>query len=235
MRDLADKYFYDVYLDDNKLNENKQPKPNAFDETIIPNRKLDVAREKVARIFEKIFPNGLCSIPLYVFNYTDYKIWKKYLEEMRNKDKSEKRKGSPERNLFFEDLGCSDFELIPFNRFYFSRTRKSLEHYYPQAKAGEGCQIRSIDINRFGNFAMIGSEANSMGSNWNPIDKRNRYLDSKSNQISIASLKFRIMLQKCQDNYDERVKDPSKKRNIGMEWNVEDMKLHQEKILKIIM
>lgn len=235
MRYLADKYFYDVYLDADKLNENNQPKPNAFDETIIQNQELYVIRNKVERNFDGIYPIGSCNIPLYVFNYTDYKIWKKYLDGMRNKDKSEKRKGSSERCAFFEDLGCSDFDLVPFNHFYFSRTRKSLEHYYPQAKAGDGCPIDSTEINCFGNFAMIGSEANSMGSNWNPIDKRNRYLDSKSNQVSVASLKFRIMLQKCQDNYDEGVKDKSRKRNFGMEWNVEDMKQHQEKMLKIIM
>lgn len=235
MRDMADKYFYDVYLDADKLNENNQPKPNAFDETILLNQELNVEREDVERSFESIYPTGSCNIPLYIFNYTDYKIWKKYVDEMRNKDKSEKRKGSNERHAFFEDLGCSDFELVPFNLFYFSRTRKSLEHYYPQAKVGDGCPIDSTDINFFGNFAMIGSEANSMGSNWNPIEKRNLYLDSKSNQVSVASLKFRIMLQKCQDNYDEGVKDKHKKRNFGMEWNVEDMKQHQEKMLKIIM
>ena len=72
--------------------------------------------------------------------------------------------------------------------------------------------ISTQDINRFGNFAMIGSDANSSGSNWNPIDKKNRYLDTKSNQVSVASLKFRIMLQKCQDNYDAGIKDDNTKR-----------------------
>ena len=108
------------------------------------------------------------------------------------------------------------------------------EHYYPQAKAGEDKPITSEEINCFGNFAMIGSDANSSGSNWNPIDKKNRYLDSKSNQVSVASLKFRIMLQMCQDNYDEGIKN-SIKREFGYEWNAEDMQKHQEKMLCIIM
>ena len=117
-------------------------------------------------------------------------------KEEQNKTK----KGSKERSQFFKELGCSDFELEPFNNFYFSRTRKSLEHYYPQAKAGEGKPLSSYDINCFGNFAMIGAEANSSGSNWDPRTKLDHYSDGKSDQVSVASLKFKIMMQKCKDN-----------------------------------
>lgn len=232
LRQLADKYFFDVYLDASKLNDINQPKPNSFDETIISNGELNVELEEVNRNFDCIYPVGSYNIPLYVFNYTDYKLWRKYAEELRgNKEK----KGSRNRIGFFRSLGCSDFELDPFKNFYFSRTRKSLEHYYPQAKAGDNMPISTQDINRFGNFAMIGSDANSSGSNWNPIDKKNRYLDTKSNQVSVASLKFRIMLQKCQDNYDAGIKDDNTKRPFGLEWNVNDMEDHQKKILEIVM
>ena len=232
LRKLADKYFFDVYLDSSKLNDINQPKPNSFDETILNGGELSVVLEDVDRDFDSIYPVGSYNIPLYVFNYTDYKLWKKYAEELRgNKEK----KGSRNRIDFFSALGCSDFELEPFKNFYFSRTRKSLEHYYPQAKAGDYMPIKSQDINCFGNFAMIGSDANSSGSNWNPIDKKNRYLDTKSNQVSVASLKFRIMLQICQDNYDAGVKDDNLKRPFGLEWNVEDMKQHQKKMLEIIL
>lgn len=232
LRKLADKYFFDVYLDASKLNDTKQPKPNSFDETIINGGELNVELEDVDRDFDSIFPVGSCNMPIYVFNYTDYKLWKKYAEELRG-DKA--KKGSRNRINFFNALGCSDFELDLFNNFYFSRTRKSLEHYYPQAKAGDNMPISSQDINCYGNFAMIGSDANSSGSNWNPIDKKNRYLDTKSNQVSVASLKFRIMLQICQDNYDAGIKDDYLKRPFGLEWNVDDIKKHQEKMLKIIM
>ena len=232
LRKLADKYFFDVYLDSSKLNDINQPKPNGFDETILNGGELSVVLEDVDRDFDSIYPVGSYNIPLYVFNYTDYKLWKKYAEELRgNKEK----KGSRNRIDFFSALGCSDFELEPFKNFYFSRTRKSLEHYYPQAKAGDYMPIKSQDINCFGNFAMIGSDANSSGSNWNPIDKKNRYLDTKSNQVSVASLKFRIMLQICQDNYDAGVKDDNLKRPFGLEWNVDDMKQHQKKMLEIIL
>ncbi len=231
LRNLAKKYFFDVYLDANKLNDLKQPKPNSFDETILIGNELNVELEDVERDFDIIYPVGACNIPLYVFNYTDYKLWKKYADELRGK---KTKKGSKERTQFFEELGCSDFELDPFNNFYFSRTRKSLEHYYPQAKAGEGKQLSSDEINCFGNFAMIGSDANSSGSNWNPIDKKNRYLDTKSNQVSVASLKFRIMLQICQDNYDAGVINEKIKRPFGLEWNYEDIQEHQRKMLDII-
>lgn len=231
VRNLADKYFFDVYLDANKLNERNQPKPNSFDETIIRNGKQSVELENVDRPFDDVYPKGSSNIPLFVFNYTDYRLWKKYAEELRG---NRAKKGSKARIEFFTALGCSDFGLDTFDNFYFSRTRKSLEHYYPQAKAGEDKPITSEEINCFGNFAMIGSDANSSGSNWNPIDKKYRYLDSKSNQVSVASLKFRIMLQMCQDNYDEGIKNGIK-REFGYEWNAEDMQKHQEKMLCIIM
>lgn len=229
VRNLANKYFFDVYLDANKLNERNQPKPNSFDETIIQNGKLNVGLKDINRNFNGIYPQGSSNIPLFVFNYTDYRLWKKYADELRG---NRAKKGSKARSEFFIALGCGDFGLETFDDFYFSRTRKSLEHYYPQAKAGEDKPITPEEINCFGNFAMIGSDANSSGSNWNPTVKNECYLDSKSNQVSVASLKFRIMLQMCQDNKELKEGD---KRDSGFEWNADDMQKHQKKILSIIM
>ena len=229
VRNLANKYFFDVYLDANKLNERNQPKPNSFDETIIQNGKLNVGLKDINRNFNGIYPQGSSNIPLFVFNYTDYRLWKKYADELRG---NRAKKGSKARSEFFIALGCGDFGLETFDDFYFSRTRKSLEHYYPQAKAGEDKPITPEEINCFGNFAMIGSDANSSGSNWNPTVKNECYLDSKSNQVSVASLKFRIMLQMCQDNKELKEGD---KRDSGFEWNADDMQKHLEKILSIIM
>ena len=229
VRNLANKYFFDVYLDANKLNERNQPKPNSFDETIIQNSKLNVGLKDINRNFNGIYPQGSSNIPLFVFNYTDYRLWKKYADELRG---NRAKKGSKARSEFFIALGCGDFGLETFDDFYFSRTRKSLEHYYPQAKAGEDKPITPKEINCFGNFAMIGSDANSSGSNWNPTVKNECYLDSKSNQVSVASLKFRIMLQMCQDNKELKEGD---KRDSGFEWNADDMQKHLEKILSIIM
>lgn len=221
LRKLADKYFYDIYLNRGQLNtSNNQPKPNAFDEVMLKNGDLDLVRSNNnidnKKTFNDIYQQGRMDIPLYVFNYTDYILWKKYADKLRG---NKTKKGDKARTQFFEDLGCSDFGLETFDEFYFSRTRKSLEHFYPQAKAGEDQPLSTDDINCFGNFAMIGAEANSSGSNWDPNEKIFRYSDSKSNPVSVASLKFKIMLQMCKDN---------------KEWNEEDIQKHQEKMLDII-
>ena len=155
VRNLADKYFYDVYLDADKLNETNQPKPNSFDGTIIKDSELNVELEDTNRDFNAIYPQGSSNIPLFVFNYTDYRLWKKYADELRG---NRAKKDSKVRNDFFADLGCNDFGLDTFDDFYFSRTRKSLEHYYPQAKAGENMPITAEEINCFGNFVFLAAK-----------------------------------------------------------------------------
>ena len=138
------------------------------------------------------------------------------------------KEDSDGRKEFFSKLGCSDFGIDIFNRFYFSRTRRSLEHYYPQANINN--DITEDNINCFGNFAMIGSDANSSGSNWTPKTKLLHYLDSskKIRQVGVASLKFRIMMQMCSDN------DESNSREYGQEWIFEDIKKHQNLMLNIL-
>ena len=172
--------------------------------------------------FYKVYGNGeeaSKGIPLFVFNYLDYLIWKEYSENLRG-EKS--KMGSLERKLFFESLGCEDFGLKAFDQFYFSRTRRSLEHYYPQATAdGKDGHLNKKQINCLGNYAMIGSEANSVGSNWSPKTKLDHYLDSsgKINQISVASLKFMVMMQMCKD---------------ADKWEYDEIKKHQEKMVSFL-
>lgn len=223
--DLASRYFNLVYLDAGKLNAINTPIPGSFDEVIIAsNNSLnkDSFIIKSQSQFNVIYGDGTVAsrgVPLFVFNYIDYKIWSMYEQELRG-EKS--RKGSIERRNFFDRLGCSDFELDVFNQFYFSRTRRSLEHYYPQAMAtGEDGFLDQNQINCIGNYAMIGSEANSSGSNWSPKTKLDHYLDSsgKISQVSVASLKFMVMMQKCHDN---------------QKWEFEEIKEHQDKMLDIV-
>ena len=235
LQSLADKYFYDVYLNQDCLNERNQPGPNAFDNALLTDGDLNVYEYGNERIdykiaFKNIYKQGRADVPLFVFNYTDYMLWKKYADEIRG-DKT--NKGSKERIKFFKEVGCCDFDLEPFNNFYFSRTRKSLEHFYPQAKAGEGKPLSAEDINCFGNFAMIGADANSSGSNWDPKTKLDHYIDGKSDQVSVASLKFRIMMQMCKDNHKAML-DGDLDRETGMEWNAHDMLYHQDKMLDIL-
>jgi hypothetical protein len=78
---------------------------------------------------------------------------------------------------------------------------------------------------------MIGSDANSSGSNWTPKTKLDHYLDSskKVRQVGVASLKFIIMMQMCRDN------DESNNRIDGQEWIFEDIKNHQSLMLDILL
>lgn len=153
-----------------------------------------------------------CSdIPLFIFNYLDYKIWKCYYDNARGKDIDLKKKA------FYALIGCPYPTSTPesnnrfykfldkFNNFYFSRSRKSLEHYLPQtninsADVGGNDDKYDIIINCLGNYAMIGSRANSSGSNWDPQTKISHYLDmsQKIDPVSVSSLKFLIMMRICE-------------------------------------
>ena len=226
---LADKYFYDVYLVPDNLNEINTPKPGSFDNSVLDENALDIEIGNEDLDFTAIYGDGTVAsdgIPLFVFNYLDYKLWEKYSDELRGgktKESSKARKG------FFDALGCSDFGLKVFEQFYFSRTRRSLEHYFPQANAsGMNGLPTEEQINCLGNYAMIGSEANSSGSNWSPKAKLNHYLDAsgKIKLVSVASLKFMIMMQICKDNQNSR--------DGGYEWIFDDILEHQDKMLEML-
>ena len=227
---LADKFYKDVYLVFNNLNDINTPKPGSFDDALLIANSLNNIPKNTEFDFAKIYGDGTIlskGIPLFIFNYLDYKLWEKYADEMRG----EKLKNdSKERSEFFNRLGCNDFGLKIFEQFYFSRTRRSLEHYYPQANAtGENGALDANQINCLGNYAMIGSEMNSSGSNWSPKTKLDHYLDSsgKIKQISVASIKFMIMMQICKDN--------QKGRDAGQEWTFQDITAHQSNMLAIIL
>ncbi len=234
LRALAKKYFFDIYLNPGNLSEsNNRPIPNSFDNTILRNREIMLEIDNRHPDFDLIYGNGTQAskgVQLYIFNYTDYILWSKYASEIRGKGYG---KDNRERIAFFESLGCSDFGLDTFDNFYFSRTRKSLEHFYPQAKAVNGSELSRDNINCFGNYAMIGADANSSGSNWNPKAKLAHYRDRKQDQVSVASLKFKIMMQICDDNCN-KISRNELCRHDGMEWNFDDIANHQKKMLSIL-
>lgn len=235
---LADSYFQNVYMDKSRLNQKNTPLPNSFDSVILDGRKLaheltdgrSSIVKKSADAFVSIYGDGQKSsdgVPLFVFNYMDFRIWKYYADTLRGESI---KKESPERKAFFKTLGCSDFGLDIFNQFYFSRTRRSLEHYYPQANVGHGSKAPTAEqINCFGNYAMIGSEVNSAASNWSPKTKLDTYLDpsGKISRISVASLKFTIMLQMCRDR--DRSGYPADQC-----WTFEQMKEHQKCMVSLL-
>lgn len=228
--ELADKYFIDVYLVAENLNEINTPKPGSFDNTVLYNNALNIKLSNDNRDFSEIYGDGTAiskGIPLFIFNYLDYKLWERYANELRG---NSTKVGDKDRDDFFDSLGCSDFGLKLFEEFYFSRSRRSLEHYYPQSNAnGNDGAPNKEQINCLGNFAMIGSEVNSSGSNWSPKTKLDHYLDTsgKIKQVSVASIKFMIMMQKCRDNQSAR--EP------GLEWVFDDIKEHQANMLAVLL
>ena len=237
LKQMVGKFFKDIYLNPQRLLNNNTPNPGSFDKvmldknnyltTAIDNRKLD---NDLYKDFTDIYGNGedakSCGIPLFVFNYLDYTIWEKYVQELRGK---ELKADNKDRKAFYESLGCSDFGLELFQKFYFSRTRKSLEHFFPQHQAtGEDGRPGEIQINCLGNYAMIGSDANSSGSDWFPISKLHHYRDDsgKISMVSVASLKMMIMMQICRDNENQRTQNT--------EWLFEDIQAHQAKMLNLL-
>ncbi|MBN1617717.1 DUF262 domain-containing protein [Candidatus Dojkabacteria bacterium] len=226
---LADKFFKDVYLMAKNLNQINTPNPSSFDNTVLCNNTLNIIPNNDNFDFTAIYGDGTeisKGISLFVFNYLDYKLWEKYVDDLRGKKTKE---GDKERTHFFSTLGCDDFGLKIFEQFYFSRTRRSLEHFYATALAKkENAVVKEAQINCLGNYAMIGSEANSSGSDWSPKAKLDYYLDvsGKIRQVSVASIKFMIMMQKCKDNQGTR--EP------GQEWIFDDIKEHQDKMLEIL-
>jgi hypothetical protein len=75
---------------------------------------------------------------------------------------------------------------------------------------------------------MIGNEINSSGSDWSPKTKLDHYLDTsgKIRKVSVASLKFMIMMQMCKENQFVREN--------GSEWLYCDIRNHQQKMLQIL-
>lgn len=225
VENLAKRYFYGVYLDGTKLNAINTPVPGSFDSTILKERLFDNSPipTRNRESFVLVYGDGSevsKGVPLFVFNYLDYKLWELYDKKLRGKKTKE---NDSDRKEFFGTMGCSDFGLKVFDQFYFSRTRRSLEHYYPQVTAtGKDDFLNQKQINCIGNYAMIGSEANSSGSNWSPKTKLDHYLDlsGKISQISVASLKFMIMMQICKDNG---------------KWEFDEIKAHQEKMISALM
>lgn len=224
---LAFAYIHKIYLVRDRLNSINTPKPQSFDEALLDRNTLsiDVDTPKSINDFKSIYGDADTSaskgITLFVFNYMDYCIWKRYASDLRGK---QLKKGNAQRDGFFTALGCPDFGLEDFDNFYFSRTRRSLEHFYAQAFVDADISDKPTieQINCFGNFAMIGSEANSSASNWSPKTKVDHYLDSshKISLISVASLKMLVMLSLCRQNG---------------KWGRDEIIQHQDKMLELML
>ena len=251
LEELAERYLYEFYLKDNSdssgnfdevmlelepnnskpvLKRKEVEKNNDYDpEKFFPkDTKSEEASEseEASDKLQKIFGDGKnasSGIPLFIFNYLDYKIWKLYYTDFQGKGQNEEI-----NKEFIAKFGCNleknkkTLNLSVFQNFFFSRSRDSLEHYFPVANLEK--DPRDLDkskINCLGNYARIGSSANSSGSNWSPEKKVDFYLDSskKIDPISVSSLKFRIMMKMCKDNG---------------KWTWHEISNHQIKMLNIL-
>ncbi|MCR4892974.1 MAG: hypothetical protein K5989_12430 [Lachnospiraceae bacterium] len=88
---LADRYFCKVYLDGSKLNAINTPIPGSFDEVMLEGHSLSQSSFEVPNrsVFAEIYGDGREAskgVPLFIFNYLDYKLWKLYDEDLCGKD-----------------------------------------------------------------------------------------------------------------------------------------------------
>ena len=107
-------------MDSSRLNSINTPLPGSFDEVILDGGKLAEYKNinSDPHTFVAIYGDGTeesAGVPLYVFNYLDYKIWNKYNCELRGNDY---KVGHEIRQKFFDTLGCDDFDLDNFVKFY---------------------------------------------------------------------------------------------------------------------
>jgi len=130
---------------------------------------------------ESAYKNGTSTAHI-VFNYLDYLIYKNY--------KNKKSDGS-------RSLGLDDCQLnkIDFKNFFFSTSRSSVEHWYPQ-NPGQDTNLEKINViaklNDFGNLALVTTSINSRNGNRQPLSKK-KDLES-FNQNGNFSLKLQIMM-----------------------------------------
>ena len=231
-----DKFTYEKNKKDGSIDSSKYYPKNSIDDYVLPEIASlfngDISTTHSRNDFTTIYGDGQKTasnssecrlIPLFIFNYLDYKIWKLYCQKAR---------GFDNKNAFYELIGCPDPSSLQgdsrfknfndkFNNFNFSNSRKSLEHYLPQTNINnKEYEHYEIVINCLGNYGMIGSRANSSGSNWDPKTKISHYLDKsqKIDPVSVSSLKFLIMMSICDKSG----------------WDEPQIRDHQEKMLNIL-
>ena len=87
LSNLADTYFKNVYLNPDSPNEINTPKSDSFDDIILVDNKLNVnPYARSSADFVNIYGDGTEKskrIPLFVFNYLDYKLWEKYADDLQ--------------------------------------------------------------------------------------------------------------------------------------------------------
>jgi len=143
-----------------------------------------------------------------VFYYTDYLLWKLYVDEVRGEKNIEDSK-YPDKNLLKK---ISKNKQL-FKGFNF-RSFSSIEHLYPQNPDNKK-YIDESSLNSFGNLCLISRSSNSRYSNLEPTAKREHSKNGNLNE----SLKQAIMFQALEDDKN---------------WNTEQIKEHEKEIKELI-
>ncbi len=151
--------------------------------------------EKSSKELSLTYPN----IEHYILNYLDYKILSVY----------EKDKTDETGRYIFPDKDKRDENYEQFlkalNEFQFFN-RSSVEHYYPQKAVNPwGDSI----LDNLGNLCLIGHSNNSLLSNREPSEKRNRVLERLKTKTAESAKQLVMMMYKnwteenAKDHYDK--------------------------------
>lgn len=158
-------------------------------------------------LIDNLPANKGLGIPRIVFYYTDYLLWKLYIDDVRG-EKNIENSNYPDKNLLKK---ISKNKLL-FNGFNF-RSFSSIEHLYPQ-NPGSKNYIDESSLNSFGNLCLISRSSNSRYSNFEPTTKRKHSKNGNLNE----SLKQAIMFESIEN---ER-------------WETEQIKKHEKEIKELI-
>lgn len=166
LEEFACKIFISQYIG----TENNKVTPSFYD--VIYNKQLDIFSSD---LYWSNLNRGT-QVEMFVFNYLDYLLWKKY-----------KNKGDVSR------LSKSDCEKFRFSQ------RTSVEHYFPQ-QSEEGKDLDDKDLNSFGNLSLLSQSENSRMTNRMPRSKAELYINTIDKRKFIPTLKYHIMMNLCYQN-----------------------------------
>lgn len=175
-------------------------KDNSLKEyTLEPNVYISFLENLANEYYKKrrnLIKQGGTSIPHFIFNYLDYLLWRDW-EKLENREKVER--------------------FISKEKFIFSLSRNSVEHFLPRSKKDELLKDipekrRDKRLNNLGNLCLISHYQNSSLNNLDPKEKMRKY---ESQDLKCISLKQALML-----SYSK--------------WGAEEIREHRKKMRQIL-
>ena len=148
----------------------------SFYKVIYPEKEEDLDCYKdIDNLFWSNLNRGT-KVEMFVFNYLDYLLWKKY-----------RYRGN-------QSISKSDCENFRFTQ------RTSVEHFYPQ-KSEDGNYLPKQILDSFGNLSLLTASDNSKMTNRTPVSKASAYFGTLENRKTIPTLKYHIMMKTCNENH----------------------------------